>query len=81
MFGLGWQELLIVLVVGGVVYMLFFSAPVRRRLNGVTAADADDTPPLPPANAEAILEERFARGEIDATEFEAKRAILRKDRT
>jgi uncharacterized membrane protein len=80
MFGLGWQELLIVLLVGGVIYMLFFSAPVRRRLNGVTVAD-EEIPPLPSANAEAILEERFARGEIDAAEFEAKRAILRNDRT
>lgn len=81
MFGIGWQELLILLVVGGVVYMLFFSAPVRRRLTGASVHDEAVVTPLAPENAEAILEARFARGDIDAAEFEAKRAILRNERT
>ncbi|MDQ3695140.1 MAG: SHOCT domain-containing protein [Chloroflexota bacterium] len=84
MFGIGWQELLILLVVGGVVYMTFFSAPVRRRLTGLggreEAVVTPLVPPRGPDNAEAILEARFARGDIDAAEFESKRAILRNER-
>lgn len=30
----------------------------------------------PPSHAKRILEERFARGEIDAEEFEARRRLL-----
>jgi putative membrane protein len=32
-----------------------------------------------PTNAMRVLEERFARGEIDADEFQRRRDILRRD--
>ena len=33
--------------------------------------------PAPPSDAERVLAERFARGEIDAEEFTARRDLLR----
>lgn len=35
-------------------------------------------PPAPHSSAEQILNERFARGEIDETEFLARRSALRR---
>ena len=34
------------------------------------------TPPGPPRTALDILDERFARGEIDATEYEERRRLI-----
>ncbi|HEX6877185.1 MAG TPA: SHOCT domain-containing protein [Nocardioidaceae bacterium] len=33
-------------------------------------------PPRPPADARQLLDERFARGEIDAEEYKARRDLL-----
>ncbi|MFP5312567.1 MAG: SHOCT domain-containing protein [Actinomycetes bacterium] len=35
------------------------------------------TPPPPPRLAEDVLAERFARGEIDAAEYQTRLAVLR----
>ena len=82
MFGIGWQELLLVLLVGGVVYVLFFSPAVRRRLTGTEEISATKLDPAPHTeSAEEILAVRFARGEINQTEYEAMRAAIRPGRT
>jgi uncharacterized membrane protein len=81
MLGLGWQELLLVLLVGGVVYLLFFSAPVRRRLTGIQEISSTKVDPAPHTeSAEEILAVRFARGEINQTEYEAMRAAIQPGR-
>ena len=81
MLGLGWQELLLVLVVGGLVYLLFFSAPVRRRLTGTEESSSARLDPAPPTeSAEEILAVRFARGEINQSEYEAMRAAIQPSR-
>jgi hypothetical protein len=84
-FGIGWQELLLIFIVGIIIYGLFFSPPVRRRLTGVAPpkpAAPEQPAAVPPGeSAEEILNRRFARGEIDQGEYEAKRAILQQNRT
>lgn len=82
MFGLGWQELLLVLLVGGVVYLLFFSTPVRRRLTASINAPLEK--PEGAARAEGpedVLAMRFARGEIDQAQYDAMRATIQRNRT
>ncbi len=78
--GLGWQELFVLLLIGGVVYLLFFSPPMRRRLTG------SDKPEDGPAasrgeSAEDVLASRYARGEIDQAEYETMRAVIQRNRT
>jgi uncharacterized membrane protein len=85
MFGLGWQELLLLLIVGGIVYALFLSTPARRRLTGqldpsqgrrsltTAASDADES-------AEEILARRYAQGDIDRAEFETMRSVIQQNR-
>ena len=81
MLGLGWQELLLVLVVGGLVYLLFFSPPVRRRLTGTEENASAKVDPAPHTeSAEEILAVRFARGEISQTEYEAMRLAIQPGR-
>ena len=79
MFGLGWQELLLILIVGGVIYTVFFSPPVRRRLTGV--APPEPVAPAAEENAEEILARRYARGEIDQQQYESMRATIQRNRT
>ena len=82
MFGLGWQELLLILIVGGVIYTIFFSPPVRRRLTGVAPAETLTTAtPAAEENAEEILARRYARGELDQQQYESMRATIQRNRT
>ena len=84
MFGLGWQELLLLLIVGGILYAVFFSTPARRRLTGqldpslgkrslTTASEADES-------AEEILARRYAQGDIDRAEYETMRSVIQQNR-
>ncbi|MEO3939036.1 SHOCT domain-containing protein [Dermatophilaceae bacterium Soc4.6] len=56
------------LVVGG-VFALF------RNGRQVTSKGESDSGPTGPS-AENVLDDRFARGEIDAEEYQARRALL-----
>lgn len=40
------------------------------------AGSTGGPPPAPPGSAERLLAERFARGEIDAAEYSARREVL-----
>ena len=66
----GFFLLLLLALIGGVIFFW------RRRRGD---ANVDLTPPsVPPApaGARALLDERFARGEIDQAEYEHRRAVL-----
>ena len=78
--GLGWQETVVVVVTSAIsiafqvaIVVLGVALAWRwLRRSGALAADL-----CPPAmSALDILAERFARGEIEAEEFEARRARL-----
>ena len=70
----GWvaMALLMVLFWGGVVALIVVFA---RRPSSDRGADA---PKPPHHDAERILAERFAHGDIDEAEFKARRAALRR---
>ena len=65
-----------VVIVGIVLVVRALTGPDRGR----SAPVAPSAPPTPPAgpspSALSILEERFARGEIDEQEFRSRRATL-----
>lgn len=76
MWGMMWLGMLVVvllslaLVVGG-VYLL------ARAVRGDGHRTPDERPPsAPTSQARAILEERYARGEIDREEFDERRRTL-----
>lgn len=63
--------LLLLAAIGGGIYMF------RRRRNGGAATVAPTPPPAPPvSDARSLLDERFAKGEIDQAEYEHRRAVL-----
>ena len=63
--------LLLLAAIGGGIYLF------RRRRNGGAAAVAPTPPPAAPvSDARALLDERFAKGEIDQAEYEHRRAVL-----
>ena len=70
----GWLNavfsiLVLALIIGGVIWLV-------RRLSGDTATSTK----APAGSAEAILAERYARGEIDDQEYQQRLAILRGQR-
>ena len=69
-FGGGWMALWMLLFWAGVILLVVW---------GVRAASGDDRRPdrSDRSSALQILEERFARGEIDRDEFEERRSILK----
>lgn len=67
MSGWGWLWALLLLAI--VVLVVWVAA---RVVGGSTRSSSDG-----PSDAVRILEGRFARGEIDQEEFEARRAALR----
>lgn len=66
-FGHGWIMLLWLLILLIAIWLLvrLFSAP------------RDHKDPAPRSSAMDILDERFARGEIDESEYRQRKAILR----
>ena len=66
--------ILIVLVVGALAWII---VTLRRERSLPRSAPP---PAAPPAASEAlrILDERFARGEIDAEEYQSRRDLLRR---
>lgn len=72
MGGGGWAVMILVMAVFWTLVVLAVIALFRGSRNtGATPTSAGRP------DAMAILEERFARGEIDAGEYEARRAALR----
>lgn len=78
----GWQwgwggylamVLMMVLFWGAVVLLVVWAIKQFRPEGGSRPA-----PPPPGPDPVRILEERFARGEIDAEEFEQRREVLRR---
>lgn len=65
----GWVWLWALLILAIVAVVVWVAA---RAGAGSQRSDSDGSP-----DAMRILEERFARGEIDQEEFEARRATLR----
>lgn len=68
----GWTWLWVLLVVAVLIALL---VGVLLRLSGRPASPSG----RPQPDALQLLEERFARGEIDQDEFERRRAALRDD--
>jgi len=70
--GFGWLLgiVLMVLVLAGVVVGILYLLRAMGAVSPRPKAGA------PPASALALLQERFARGEIDAKEFEERRRLL-----
>jgi putative membrane protein len=69
----GWVAMAVLMIVfwGGVITAIVFA--LRR-----PRSDYENSHPLPSHDgAERILHERFARGEIDQTEYLARRSVLR----
>jgi putative membrane protein len=65
-FGMGFMWLFWFLVIVVIAWML------KAALKGDSKVDETDKSPL------EILEDRFARGEIDENEFERKRKLLKR---
>lgn len=70
-----WIVMAVVMVLfwGGVAVLVVQLVRSRTALQGTLAARP------PHHDAEQVLNERFARGEIDEDEFAARRAALRRD--
>ena len=62
-----WMVLFWAVIIGGIVVAV-------RALTGPALRRRDDA--FPPSDAAGILEERFARGEIDEEEFRKRRDLL-----
>ena len=56
--------------------MAVFWALVVAAIVALFRSTRDPRPPEPTRDASAILDDRFARGEIDADEYEARRRVL-----
>jgi putative membrane protein len=86
--GHGWQDqsgwiavgfLLLVLIIGAAVALILWADRRSRTAASPTAAQPAAPPPDPEsgnARALSVLEERFARGEVDAEEFLLRRSLL-----
>lgn len=74
--GGGWFLMMLGMALfwGVVVYAIV--SLVRSSGDASVAPTRGQGDTLPHARAQAILEERFARGEIDADEYEARRRVL-----
>jgi uncharacterized membrane protein len=66
--------LVLLLIIAAVVLVVLFVRQERiRRLGGLVAAGAASVP----VEALRILDERFAKGEIDAEDYKVRRDLLR----
>lgn len=73
-WGLGtWFMMSLMMVVfwGGLIVLLVWLVQAVR-----TDKNLGQLPGSPPARADAVLAERFARGEIDEDEFKRRRDVL-----
>ena len=79
--GFGWAFLLIpifwILVIGLVVFLVTRG---RRRAWANGGPEGDGPPWARGASAESTLAERFAKGDIDETEYRARLEVLRTNR-
>ncbi len=68
-----------VLIAAGVALFRYLARGPQRQDQAAPGAwpAAPPAPPAPPASPEAILAERFARGEIDENEYHTRLATLR----
>ena len=62
-----WMAMMMVIFCGALVVAVFAAFAIARR---------PDPPPTQGSGARDILDARFARGEIDADEYEQRRRIL-----
>ncbi|QCU79124.1 SHOCT domain-containing protein [Citricoccus sp. SGAir0253] len=76
-WGMGWAWLFWILMIVGVVVLVTLLVLVVSR-GGPGRQDGPRTPPAgaAPSRAREILEERYARGEISAEEFQERRRLL-----
>jgi putative membrane protein len=70
----GW--ILMSIIAFGIVALLALGAAAVLR----PVAKTQPAAPSPPPDAEQVLEHRFARGDIDAEEYEQRLHILRSSR-
>jgi putative membrane protein len=66
-------------VIAVIVLLVRWAGGSRHREHVPPAAGPQAAPPVapPPDQAQRILDERFARGEIDAEEYRLRRDVLR----
>lgn len=76
--GMGWGWLFGLLLVAGLVTLIVLV--VRLSTDGRSSAHGDPGIETRQHRARAILDERYARGEIDTTEYEERLRVLRGDR-
>lgn len=73
MGGGGWMVMTVVMV----VFLALVVSGVVALLRRGPTNDVSDSGRTPPPSAEKVLDERFARGEIDAEEYQTRRTVLR----
>ncbi len=71
--GWGWGAWVLM----AVVMVVFWGGLIAALLTVLRHRGSDTGFGAPPSNAVRILEERFARGEMDVDEFQQRRAQLR----
>lgn len=74
--GMGTSGLMVMTVVMVAVVALVVAGVVALLRRGRTTA-VSDSRVTPAPTAESVLDERFARGEIDAQEYQTRRTALR----
>lgn len=72
--GAWWMVTMMVLFAVVVVGVIIWAVTASSRSG--SAAGLQESPRGTPSNARAILDERFARGEIDGAEYEQRRRLL-----
>lgn len=74
----GWGWVFLILVLVGLTALVVLL--VRLASGGLAPGSRDPGPADPQRQARAILDERYAKGEIDSEEYEERRGRLRDDR-
>ncbi|MGC0249296.1 SHOCT domain-containing protein [Pseudactinotalea sp. Z1748] len=72
-WGMGWGWLFLVLLVLGVAVL---AVVLVRLLSGGERGEQRNPPPMRGGRALEVLDERYARGEIDSTEYDERRRRL-----
>lgn len=76
--GMGWGWLFGLLLLGGIVALIVLI--VRLATDGSRRSSGHLEPDSARHRARAILDERYARGEIDTAEYEERLRVMRGDR-